>query len=414
MADQSRCVLDDFSWSQMKPNRILELDGLRGLAALAVLMFHYTYRYQELYGFTSESPFLFRLGYLGVPLFFIVSGFVIFMTVERTEKPLDFVFSRFSRLYPTFWAGVLTTTLIVFVSKLSDQNGDLLVRSPFEVAINLTMLQEFFGVKPVEGVYWTLTRELLFYGLVLILFSVGLVKHWLPLAYAWLSLQAIANLSKYFTGWFPWKVEFYLLTEYCHLFVAGIVFYQLYKGRGSRAVYGLLLFATANQFMLFERDLPASRFEESIYVTLFFAAMLAVTHGKARFFAAKPLVFLGSISYALYLVHQFLGYSIIRAFEAKGWSIVGAIGISSLASVAIATFITWYVEQPSLRFLRRSYRDWKEAGKNVSPVVVTSNVAEVPEEDAELAQDQRLDVHSGSPVPRRRTTQVTKADRAND
>jgi len=350
----------------MKPNRILEFDGLRGLAAFAVLMFHYTFRYHELYTFAQEPPFLFRQGYMGVQLFFIVSGFVIFMTIERTETSLDFVASRFSRLYPTFWAGVIATTLIVFVSKLPNTQ-----RTPFEIAVNLTMLQEFFDVRAVEGVYWTLTRELLFYALVLIVFAMGLIKHWVPMAYAWLGLQTVANVMKMerFGGWFPWKIEFYLLMEYCHLFVAGIVFYQLFQIRASRALYGLLAFALVNQFLLFDHDLPASRLEESVYVTLFFVVIFAIVHGRAKFFAAKPLVFLGSISYALYLVHQYLGYSIIRVFDAKGWSIWMAIGLASLASIAVATGITWYIEKPALRFLRSSYRSWKEVGGDAAKVV---------------------------------------------
>ena len=335
----------------MKSDRIQELDGLRGLAAMAVLLFHYSYGYQENYQFHQAQPFDFRLGYLGVPLFFIISGFVIFLTVDRTERPVDFVFSRFTRLYPTYWAGVMTTTAIVHVSQLPGVQ-----RSTGEILVNLTMLQEFFGVAEVDGVYWTLTRELIFYGLVLAVFSLGLLRHVVPLAYAWLSLQCVANLVERHFGWFPWKVKFLLLTEYCHLFIAGIVFYRIFSGKASKGVYGLLCFAAFNQFILVDSSLPAHRLEEGCYILFFFLLMAAVVNRKASFLSASPLTFLGNISYALYLVHQYLGYAIIRHFDLSGWSLWTGIGLSIAASVAIGSIITWTIERPAISFLRNAYR----------------------------------------------------------
>jgi peptidoglycan/LPS O-acetylase OafA/YrhL len=47
-----------------------------------------------------------------VNLFFIVSGYVIFMTLHRTREPMDFVVSRFSRLFPAYWAAVVLTFLV--------------------------------------------------------------------------------------------------------------------------------------------------------------------------------------------------------------------------------------------------------------------------------------------------------------
>jgi peptidoglycan/LPS O-acetylase OafA/YrhL len=51
-------------------------------------------------------------GYLGVNLFFVISGFVIFMTLDRTLVPLDFVISRTSRLFPAYWAAIIITMVI--------------------------------------------------------------------------------------------------------------------------------------------------------------------------------------------------------------------------------------------------------------------------------------------------------------
>src|SRR2546430_2652712 len=91
--------------------RFAELDLLRGVAALWVVLFHYTTQYSRLYVPDRRDllGFEFPDGTLGVYLFFMISGFVIFMTLHRSERPLDFVVSRFARLYPAYWAGIVLT-----------------------------------------------------------------------------------------------------------------------------------------------------------------------------------------------------------------------------------------------------------------------------------------------------------------
>ncbi len=339
--------------SSTNTKRIQELDALRGLAAVAVVAYHYSHAYQSFFGFTQPQPFDFRLGYLGVQLFFIVSGFVIFMTIERTVKPLDFVYFRFSRLYPTFWMGVLVTSIGVMFTDLPAEYR----RTPTEILVNLTMLQEFFNIPAVDGVYWTLTRELIFYAIILAIFACGLIRHTIPLAYGWLLLQLLANACEHWLGRFPWKIKFYLLTEYCHLFVAGIVFYKIFTNKADKACYGLLGLGLLNQFLLVENaDIPSTRFEESCYVGLFFLLFWIVTKGKAQFLAWQPLIFLGSISYALYLVHQVLGYAIIRWFDQSPYSVWLGLAAATAFSVATATIITQYGEKPLMRWLRGRYQ----------------------------------------------------------
>ena len=80
--------------------RINELDTFRGIAAMAVLLYHYTSRYNEF--FDSTSVLSFSYGWMGVPLFFMLSGFVITLTVNRCKSPFDFLYRRFIRLYPTY------------------------------------------------------------------------------------------------------------------------------------------------------------------------------------------------------------------------------------------------------------------------------------------------------------------------
>jgi len=131
-------------------SRILELDSLRGLAIIAVMLYHYTSRYVRLYGFHNTPPFEFWYGRLGVEFFFIISGFVIFMTLSKTKTGIDFIMSRFSRLYPVFWASVLFTFFIVSLFSLPGRE----VNGLKAVLANLTMLPNILGYPLIDGAYW--------------------------------------------------------------------------------------------------------------------------------------------------------------------------------------------------------------------------------------------------------------------
>ena len=126
----------------MKAHRFEELDAFRGVAALAVVFFHYT-GYIVKWGHFGDFPYYFTLGERGVQLFFMVSGFVIYFTLERSKTLTDFAFSRFSRLYPTYWAS-LALWAIFTVAVMHKQ----LWLTGF--AINTTMLQKFVGMKDMD------------------------------------------------------------------------------------------------------------------------------------------------------------------------------------------------------------------------------------------------------------------------
>ncbi len=144
--------------------RFHEIDLLRAVACLMVVFFHYAHR-GALDGWSPAanpiglSDFA-RYGYLGVHLFFIISGFVIFLSV-RNATVRDFFASRVSRLYPAYWVAVPLTWVLVKFFDLPE-----LQVSWWEMLVNLTMVPHWFGVPYVDGAYWSLGVELQFYILV--------------------------------------------------------------------------------------------------------------------------------------------------------------------------------------------------------------------------------------------------------
>ena len=137
--------------------RNLNLDFVRGVACLLVLLYHYTFRFFEIINQDNPWPVQVSFGYMGVSVFFMLSGyFSIKYTKESTGLRL-FCFKKFLRLFPAYWVALILTGIITYFF-LPER-----AVSWIDFAINFTMLESFFGVAPVDGVYWTLQYELLFY-----------------------------------------------------------------------------------------------------------------------------------------------------------------------------------------------------------------------------------------------------------
>ncbi len=148
--------------------RIVELDSLRGLAALAVVFYHFTSRYDQLFGHASPPAFQAPWGEYGVDVFFILSGLMILRSLERAPTAVHFAVSRFARLYPAYWAAAAITFAVVWLFGLPGQEV-----SGADAVLNVTMLQQLFGARSIDGAYWSLQVELFFYVGMLVLHRAG-------------------------------------------------------------------------------------------------------------------------------------------------------------------------------------------------------------------------------------------------
>ena len=192
--------------------RFYTLDLMRFFAALAVVLYHYTARpesnsFEVLSGFT-------KFGYLGVPLFFIISGFVICASAQN-RTAMEFAVSRFVRLYPAYWLGIaITVTTVIWLGA-----GEITL---IQVLANLTMLNDYVGISDVDGVFWTLQAELKFYGCIFLLSVFGVFpkfKVWLTIWMA-ITVSYLVFAQPFFMGWF-------ISPSYSSLFIAGVLFYLI-------------------------------------------------------------------------------------------------------------------------------------------------------------------------------------------
>lgn len=326
-------------------SRVVELDALRGIAALAVVAYHYTTRYEEQIGHVGGTLPSLGAGKYGVHLFFLISGFVIFMTLERTRSAMDFVVSRFSRLYPGYWMAVAVTAVFVYSIGLPQQ------ALPWpDLLLNLTMVQDILGGEHLDGSYWTLQVELFFYVQMLFWFMIGQLKriHWIIAC--WLFLAVLNGVLTQYRGYFPYLIRELLILRHIPFFALGILFFRLRthprEQRLNLAMIALCLLAIA------VAEQPLFLLVAAVCCAIFTLFVL----GRLRFLNMRLFVFLGGISYSLYLIHQAIGFSVIYRLEHAGVSSLVACLLAAGMSIGLAVLLSYGVEKPAMRWLRSEWQ----------------------------------------------------------
>ncbi|MCJ2038171.1 acyltransferase [Methylobacterium sp. J-059] len=320
------------------------------------MLHHYLFSYEGRIGPHVDRVPSFAAGHFGVELFFILSGFVIAGTLGRTPSLGDYAVRRVARLYPAFLvcSGV---TLGIFALGGPNPVGI----TPGAALAGLTMLSSLIRVPPIDPSHWTLTYEVAFYALAA-LAALALI-HRGPATDPGLRLERICAgwLAAAFVGTLvlpvrTLQVVVLLNLPFALLFVIGAMLARL--AAGALTPLGLGALAAAFGFTALGPAVDYGGVGTGFYVLLvlgFAGTVLAAATGRLPWLGCALLVFLGAISYPLYLVHQILGYAIIRALEAGGWSSGSAILAAVLASVGLATVIRYAVETPGQRAIRRAF-----------------------------------------------------------
>jgi len=323
-----------------RPLRLEWLDAIRGISCLAVVIYHYTTRFHELYGHDFYVPQFLHAGAVGVLVFFIVSGFVISLTLERGGSVFSFIYNRFSRLYPAYWVAIVLTYTVVSIAGLPGREVGF-----GEFVVNFTMLQEFFRVPHVDGAYWTLTVELIFYFWIVLLWRCRLILH-APYILVIISLATIACSHLDRTPTIT-AIARLLLLDYGIYFFSGVVFYQLWSSRYRRPGFAIASIAVAIAAITGQgRDAT-----QYAVILAAYASFFAISLNAPSINPPRALTWLGGLTYSLYLVHQNIGYVLIRALNSHigGFAAVAAaLGVC----VCLAVLLQKLVENPALHWLR--------------------------------------------------------------
>jgi exopolysaccharide production protein ExoZ len=296
------------------------MEGMRGFAVFLVFLAHYSQAIEGRWPNLAEVHELHRvlqaIGQVGVDLFFILSGYLIYGSLISREQPfLQFMKRRVQRLYPAFTV-VFAVYLLLSVVMPSESK----IPGPWSAGVvyivqNYLMLPGLFPIKPMIAVAWSLSYEM-FYYLALPVVIVGL------------------NLRRRSTRW---RATFFIaltvtFLAYCGvfsgpvrlaMFTAGILLFEVTKrkafpipssGVGLAALVVGLLVTLLPAFGYKVGVLPTS----VLWVTFFLLCLACFERPKswlAQGFAWTPLRWLGNMSYSYYLIH---GLAVKVGFVALG------------------------------------------------------------------------------------------------
>ncbi|MDD5039495.1 MAG: acyltransferase family protein [Dehalococcoidales bacterium] len=281
--------------------------------------------------------------FLAYPFFLMISGYTMF--ISAPDKGLkDFVLSRMLRLYPVFWIAVTLTSVITFLI-----GNDRFHVTLIQYFANLTMLNQFIGVAPVDGAWWFMVLLLKFNFIIAVLILLKLIKYQEHIAGIWLLIAIGITFIK-----LP-ILSTFLVPDYASFIVAGIIF-QSAKKRGWN-LYKYILIVVSLLFSMYSRVLNIDELQQryhttfSIFVTcsiilVFFVSFYLVTIRKQPIHLPNAFILCGSATYPLYLIHQNIGYMIFNSLG--GWVnkyvlLSGTIIIMILASLVIAKYMEPYI-----------------------------------------------------------------------
>ncbi|MFI6458310.1 acyltransferase family protein [Streptosporangium amethystogenes] len=339
-------------------DRLYEIDALRITAAVSVVIYHYVFSGYAggaiQVGFPAGSEIA-RFGYLGVDMFFMISGFVVLLSAWN-RSPGAFLVSRIVRLYPAFWVAVTITALVSVTLSMGEYPITLV-----QYLANLTMFNSLPDIPNVDVVYWTLWAEIRFYALIFVLAWIGITRNRvIGVLWGWLALTFLLQ-----SGVLPASVhsvaDLVVQSQFSHYFIAGMALCMVYRFGLSAQLAALVLISFVNAVyrgIEFAGKVGTRYHTEiesavvvaviaAIFIVLFLVSLRVTQRLGRPWFAVA-----GALTYPLYLIHAHVGFVV---FDRLGGVVqryvllVGTVALMCLAAYAINIL----VERPLAPLLKR-------------------------------------------------------------
>jgi peptidoglycan/LPS O-acetylase OafA/YrhL len=315
------------------------IDLLRFFASGWVVLFHLN---QQTFNTHNSYLSFSALGFLGVPIFFVISGYCIGIASQHSVSSFDFIVKRFFRIFPAYWFSLFVTVFCIGVRIIVHGANDVTVfpRSGGGILATFFILTSPFSkVTTINWVYWSLTIEIFFYlitafsiikkgslfcivimvFMALLTFIPGIddtpglffLKHWSPFGMGIALFQMHINRGRnfyFFTG--------LLILNMTSLFLNHVAFYNIV----SIITLGMITIS------IYIRDLPPNYFSK-----------------------------LGDFSYTVYLIHVPIGVYLICLLKTRFIVERPVLDIFFDVSVLIlmnyiAHFIYYWVELPAINY----------------------------------------------------------------
>jgi len=358
-----------------KTPRLLNLDILRLVSALMVLMFHYGFRMRISgegggIGFPELAPVAIWFD-TGLLIFFAISGYVITMSAEG-RSAYDFAAGRFARLWPTFVTCATITAAVLAIWHVPTLDPPTVK----QWLAHAVIISRGLGQPFLDGAYWTIAYEIIFYAWVFLAIATGVfARGWRIAVLAWLAVSVL-NETMIGSG----AVQKLLITEYSGYFAFGLTLYKTQKQPGLTNLWVLAAaacWAVACPFLTQPDFVETYALDRSV---LGLALIGPVALGAMALAALLPslrispalAVGLGGLTYPLYLLHQNIGYAVFANFgtEQNRWLVAFGLLIALLlVSWVIARTIEPVARRAIIRIsarLKDEVLRLRPSGRNVA------------------------------------------------
>jgi peptidoglycan/LPS O-acetylase OafA/YrhL len=354
-----------------QPARSREIDLFRAIAILMVMAFHFLSRWTPPrndinlypYGDAFAGNAFVNHGHLGVDFFFMISGFVIALTLESCRGSVEFAVRRAARLLPAMIVCSLLTLVFVKVfSRVPEFHAQATLWNllPSWTFTPSEVWARFLPVTDhIDGAYWSLVVEAKFYVWAALIYFLQKEKF----ARNMFAFCAATSLLYIAAETFRIKplqsLEFYLLFgRYAMLFAAGVLYFQLHKRPADlgklRPYLAACLALELAQAALVQRAFDTFA-TTAIFKVIFFAAFLAVALGwrAPKAVTRDVLARIGLGSYPLYLLHQSIGVTLINLSGGleNPLAVVAAIAAVPIGLILVSLSLHRWVEEPGKRFI---------------------------------------------------------------
>lgn len=349
---------------QKTSTRLAFADGLRGLAALWVVLFHLSEGH-HIDAFKAVLPAwlsvaVFEAGHLGVAVFFSLSGFVMALTLPNglnyMSEVFRFMVRRLVRLTPPYYLAIAFALAMIGI-KLKVMGVDAPWLDGWTILANLSYLQGLLSAKNIDSVFWTLCIEIQFYlAFALLLWTIAKLTrgHLLSLQgqvllhlAAWASLACMAVPSS-FTLNVPG-----LFLPFWYSFMAGLMACHGWKQKGwvrlSAVAFILSVLALA--------WVQQSAFMATVGLTAAALLMVGILGAMSRGLNWRLLQSLALCSYSLYLLHNPITGAVanlLRRLIGPGVGPDLVVGVCSVGVCVVAARLAYlWVEVPSIKWSKR-------------------------------------------------------------
>lgn len=367
----------------MAEHRIQFAHMLRGLAAVAVIVSHLAsliWRTPDAVGVLIAYPASSAIihaahfapltdfglpyfwGYFGVALFFLISGFVIPLSVAKLSRS-GFMVARIFRIWPTYLVGLAIAIFCIALN--AHLSGRSFPYQPGDILINALITPRWPTSTPsIDGIIWTLEIEIFFYFVCMMLtgsirefdrrifvLALAIVPFALLVTYGAGPLLRMGTLTFGIASWIA------TVAVYISFMLCGVAFYYFHCGHFS--LRGLIM-TQAFLLLVFVAGMRIGVLSiqgwTAIFCYLIAFSIFAIAYAARDLISsmprdrARPLFLLADISYPLYVVHAVFGYTfVVHALEfgLPAWL---AVGLAGSAVFACAALIHLAVEIPTQRF----------------------------------------------------------------